>query len=60
MYLGKNEHIPEIEKYYRPLQGYDCVYINKGIAVKQPQSELQDTAKPNNEMPSFVRPNIFR
>jgi len=60
LYLGKNEHIPEIEKYYSPLKGYECVYVNKGIVINQPKHELHNNANIDNKMPSFVRPNMFK
>ena len=60
LYLGKNEYIPEINKFYTKLDGYNCVYTNNGNSIEKPKlSASPDTETFNAEMPSFVRPEIF-
>lgn len=61
LYLGKNEYIQEIEKYYHPLDGYECVYINKGGFNHTSQNTIlpNTVARSENKMPSFVRPDMF-
>lgn len=63
LYLGKNEHIPGIDKYYRALEGFDCVYINRGLLNKNQQNTLSvgnAPTKTSTSMPSFVRPDMFK
>lgn len=58
--LGKNEHIPGIEKYYDKLDGYNCFYVCKGITDNKnnpPSGKNDSTAE--SGMPRFVRPDIL-
>ena len=57
LYLGKNERVAGIEDYYSKLEGYNCVYVCKGQAVKTPPANLPDQGE--SGMPHFVRPDIL-
>lgn len=61
LYLGKNEHIPAVEKFYEKVNGFNCAYMCCNVGLERPR--LQDiSASPNSEslaMPSFVRPNML-
>lgn len=61
LYLGRNENIAGIEQYYRPLEGFECVYVNKGFSNINTQTDTQKTATTQTigSMPSFVRPDMF-
>ena len=62
LYLGKNENIAGIEQYYRPLDGVECVYVNKGYSNINTKTDIQKTATTQaiGSMPSFVRPDMFK
>lgn len=61
LYLGKNEHIPEINEFYTKLDGYNCVYTNNGLSSEKPKlSASPDNGVSDYEMPSFVRPDVFK
>lgn len=61
LYLGKNEHVAAIEKFYEKVNGFGCAYMCKNVGIERPR--LQNiSAAPASEslaMPSFVRPNIL-
>ncbi len=61
LYVGKNEYIPEINNFYNKLDGYDCIYSNNGNSIEKPRlSVAPENHSSNYEMPSFVRPEIFK
>lgn len=62
LYLGKNEHIPCVSKYYDKIEGFSCAYISKNTS--QNRSSLQNVsdikaASGSASMPKFVRPNLM-
>lgn len=57
--LGKNEHIPGIEKYYNKLNGTNCFYVNKASNNIKETKEVTGDASSSGAMPKFVRPDIF-
>ena len=59
LYLGKNEHIPAVEKYYYRLDHSSGAYIAKGIgsALNINSGRLTDEIPEEPAMPSFVRPS---
>lgn len=57
LYLGKNEIIPSIEKYYYKLDENSGAYIAIGNApIDKSNNNLSVSAPQNDVMPSFVRP----
>ena len=60
LYLGKNEHIPGIEKFYDKLQGYNGVYACKGNSEEKPHLSMSSSqGETPEEMPRFIRPNLL-
>ncbi|MBR2033476.1 MAG: protein-glutamate O-methyltransferase CheR [Alphaproteobacteria bacterium] len=60
LYLGKNEHIQGIERYYNKLSGYTGVYICKGNLAEKPRLSIGfDQTSVPTEMPRFVRPDLM-
>lgn len=60
LYLGKNEHIRGIEEYYDKLDGYNCVYVCKGINADRPRlSPSPEDAAVDVGMPRFIRPDAL-
>ncbi len=55
LYLGKNERVKAVEKYYDKLEGYNGVYILKRI-VHDTHQISPESKKDDNGMPHFVRP----
>jgi len=60
LYLGKNERIPGIEKYYDKLDGYNCAYVCKTKTAEKPRLSVSPQMGVDaNQMPKFVRPQIL-
>ena len=60
LYLGKNEHIQGIERFYNKLPGYADVYVCKENSVEKPR--LSAGIEQNDipvEMPRFIRPDLI-
>lgn len=58
LYLGKNEVIPAVEKYYYKLDGNSGAYIAIGNSTTDNISPvLSATVSDDDTMPSFVKPN---
>ena len=59
LYLGKNEHIPAVEKYYYRLDPSSGAYIAKGSSnnLNINSGRLTDEVPEEPAMPSFVRPS---
>lgn len=60
LYLGKNEHVPAVEKFYERINGFGCAYICRNAGAKQ--ADLQNITETSSEslaMPSFKRPNFL-
>ncbi len=61
LYLGKNEHVPAVEKFYEKISGFSNVYMCKNAGMERPRLQnIVDFADSESlAMPSFVRPNIL-
>lgn len=58
--LGKNEHIRGIEEYYAKLDGYNCIYVNKGLTDEKPRLSISpEDDSMDSGMPRFVRPDAL-
>ncbi len=59
LYLGKNESIPSIEKYYYRLNDNTGAYVAIGNQNTLSNTEISVEETKDNSMPSFVRPKIL-
>ena len=59
LYLGKNEVIPSIEKYYYRLNNNTGAYVAIGNQNTLSNTEISVEENKDNNMPSFVRPKIL-
>ena len=61
LYLGKNDHVPAVEKFYEKISGFSNVYMCKNAGMERPRLQnIVDFADSESlAMPSFVRPNIL-
>lgn len=60
LYLGKNEHVSSIEKFYEPINGFNSVYICKNAGSKSVDLQnISDTRSESLAMPSFQRPDYL-
>ncbi len=58
LYLGKNENIPAVEKYYYKLDGNTGAYIAIGNSMVDTSSGNLGITKPQDDvMPTFVKPS---
>ena len=61
LYLGKNEQISVIDKFYERINGFDCAYMCKNVGLDRPRLHDISTTSGSESlaMPSFVRPNML-
>ena len=60
LYLGKNENIPAVEKYYYKLDGNTGAYVAIGnTKIDTSSGNLGVTRTDDSEMPTFVKPTIL-
>lgn len=56
LYLGLNESVADIEKFYEKVVGFECLYQAKALEVKVNKTEFIENFK-GDTMPKFVRPD---